>query len=139
MDYKAASKSTMFALQGFREKGMLDRDKMIDYSGRSNDVKFHKEMDRLGVDNQEDKVKLEYRDKAGRLMTQKQAFRYMCWTFHGKKPSKKKMAKMHKKDAEAHKAAWRDPIQAPSYKMQQIATKVSNTPYVDLTYKSGKN
>jgi hypothetical protein len=27
----------------------------------------------------------------------------MCWTFHGKKPSKKKMAKMHKKDAEAHK------------------------------------
>jgi hypothetical protein len=76
MDYKAASKSTMFALQGFREKGMLDRDKMIDYSGRSNDVKFHKEMDRLGVDNQEDRVKLEYRDKGGRLMTQKQAFRY---------------------------------------------------------------
>ena len=45
----------------------------------------------------EDRVKLEYRDEKGRLMTPKQAFRYQCYIFHGKKPSKNKQEKLKKK------------------------------------------
>lgn len=133
--YDIASRSTFFALENLKKKGMLDNNKVQDYSGRSKDTKFHKEMERLGVDNAEDRVKLEYRDKTGKLMTQKEAFRYMCHIFHGKKPSKRKLAKAAKKASDNQKSQWRDPTEAASYKMMKVATQISSNPYVDLTYK----
>ena len=38
-----------------------------------------------------EKLDLEYRDDNGRIMTPKEAFRYLCWIFHGKKPGKNKV------------------------------------------------
>ena len=38
-----------------------------------------------------EKLDLEYRDDSGRIMTPKEAFRYLCWIFHGKKPGKNKV------------------------------------------------
>jgi hypothetical protein len=44
--------------------------------------------------NQEgDRVKLEYFDKKGKKLTLKEAFRQMCWKFHGKMPSHRKQEK----------------------------------------------
>jgi U4/U6.U5 tri-snRNP-associated protein 1 len=57
----------------------------------------HEELAKFGP-APSDKINLEYRDHTGKLMTQKEAFRYMCWTFHGKKPSKRKQDKKKKKD-----------------------------------------
>ena len=45
-----------------------------------------------------DRIKLEYRDDRGKLMTKKEAFRHMCWKFHGKGPSRNKIEKSLKKD-----------------------------------------
>ena len=42
-------------------------------------------------------VKLEYKDEYGRVMTPKEAFRYISWIFHGKGPGKKKKEKMLRK------------------------------------------
>lgn len=44
-------------------------------------------------------VKLEYRDKHGRLLTQKEAFRDLCYQFHGHGASKKKEEKRLKQIA----------------------------------------
>eukprot|EP01126_Amoeba_proteus_P031054 TRINITY_DN3057_c0_g1_i2.p1 TRINITY_DN3057_c0_g1~~TRINITY_DN3057_c0_g1_i2.p1 ORF type:complete len:218 (+),score=70.98 TRINITY_DN3057_c0_g1_i2:795-1448(+) len=38
-----------------------------------------------------DDVVLEYRDKDGKLMSTKEAFRYLSYSFHGKAPGKKKV------------------------------------------------
>jgi U4/U6.U5 tri-snRNP-associated protein 1 len=43
-------------------------------------------------------VKLEYVDKKGRKLTMKEAFRQMCWRFHGKLPSQRKLKKMEAKE-----------------------------------------
>lgn len=87
------AKSTAAVMDYLRKKGMLSKDRTIAYAGRANDTKYHKELERVGG-SMDDELTLDYRDKTGRLMTQKQAFRYMCWTFHNKKPSKVKLAKM---------------------------------------------
>lgn len=42
---------------------------------------------------EESGVKIEYRDKFGRKLTQKEAFRQLCYTFHGYGPGKKKQEK----------------------------------------------
>eukprot|EP00941_MAST-03F_sp_MAST-3F-sp1_P003810 g3810.t1 len=39
------------------------------------------------------KIKLEYRDTAGRLLTRKEAFRQLSYKFHGQKPGRKKQEK----------------------------------------------
>ncbi|KAJ8599575.1 hypothetical protein CTAYLR_004669 [Chrysophaeum taylorii] len=38
-------------------------------------------------------IKLEYRDGDGRLLTRKEAYRQMCWKFHGKQPGRRKQEK----------------------------------------------
>jgi U4/U6.U5 tri-snRNP-associated protein 1 len=44
-------------------------------------------------------IKLEYRDKHGRLLTQKEAFRDLCYQFHGHGASKKKEEKLQQQIA----------------------------------------
>lgn len=60
--------STTSILKKMREDGLLKED----------EIKTEKE------------IKLEYRDEKGRLLNVKEAFKYMCWTFHNKKPGKNK-------------------------------------------------
>ena len=83
-------------LKRLRERGEL-RMNDDDYSGRTNDKLPHEELAKFGS-APSDKIKLDYRDNNGKLMTQKEAFRYMCWTFHGKKPGKRKMEKKMRKE-----------------------------------------
>ena len=47
-------------------------------------------------------IKLDYVDEKGRVLDQKEAFRYLSHKFHGKGPSKNKIDKrMKKKDQES--------------------------------------
>lgn len=50
----------------------------------------------------EDRIKLEYRDKFGRKLTQKEAFRQLSYKFHGIQPSRKKKEKTLKALATAN-------------------------------------
>lgn len=88
------NKSTFAALTMLRSKGMLTESNNLIKAGRTNDDKYK---GRLEKKEDDDGLRLERRDKEGNLMTEKQAFRYMCWTFHNIKPSKIKQAKMSKK------------------------------------------
>lgn len=49
-------------------------------------------------DNYKPNVKLEYIDDSGRLLNEKEAFRYLSHKFHGKGPSKNKIEKRLKKN-----------------------------------------
>ena len=84
-------------LQKMRERGQLQNH--TEFVGRSKDKNPQEETMKHGLDfvNQ-DRIKLEYRDHKGRLMTQKEAFRYQCWRFHGKGPSKSTWDKKLKKE-----------------------------------------
>jgi len=66
-------------LSELEDRGILLNDN-IDYSGRNLDIKPHED-GTLTRDN--DRIQLEYRDDSGKVMTKKQAFRYICWKFHG--------------------------------------------------------
>jgi len=65
-----------------------------EYAGRSNDERPWEER----VKDTAKEINLEYRNKDGKLMTRKEAFRYICWNFHGKGPSKGKIDKMKKRE-----------------------------------------
>ena len=55
--------------------------------------------DKVTAGSQEaDRVKLKYLDKRGRELTIKEAYRQMCWKFHGRMPSHRKREKMAKKE-----------------------------------------
>ena len=54
-------------------------------------------MDFKEKDNYRPNVKLEYVDDSGRVMTPKEAFRFLSHKFHGKGSGKKKTEKRQKK------------------------------------------
>ena len=43
--------------------------------------------------NDKERVQLQYLDKQGHKLTLKEAYRQMCWKFHGRMPSHKKREK----------------------------------------------
>ena len=55
--------------------------------GRKNDIKGRDDI--ASVNKPGDRIKLEYRDDQGRLLTPKEAFRQLSYRFHGIEPSKK--------------------------------------------------
>ena len=58
-------------------------------------------------DNYKPNVKLEYIDDSGRLLNEKEAFRYLSHKFHGKGPGKNKIEKRLKKsEQEGVSAVW---------------------------------
>ena len=94
------------ALRFFGERGMLGKDKYFEDGkarhamqtttettdvvvGRTKDQTLEKQLRELGSDTSQinDRVKLKYTDKEGNKLTLKQAFREMCWSFHGRAPS----------------------------------------------------
>ena len=50
------------------------------------------------TDLDKDRVKIDHFDKKGKKLTLKQAFREMCWKFHGKMPSHRKQEKRKQKE-----------------------------------------
>jgi len=72
-----------------RERGLLGREAN---RGRTLDKTLNQQLDSFAkTDNQQDKntVDLQYFDKKGRKLTIKEAYRQMCWKFHGRMPSHK--------------------------------------------------
>ncbi|EAR99239.1 SART-1 family protein (macronuclear) [Tetrahymena thermophila SB210] len=120
-------------LQELKERGVLMEDSN-DYSGRSLDKKPHED----GTFNKEqDRIQLEYRDDTGKIMTKKQAFRYLCWQFHGKGPSRNKMEKLKVKELEQEKLRMKQ-LSEDSIIMKNLKSvqKVTNQPYLVLQKKN---
>ena len=129
--------STAAVLKMFRNRGMLNAGTNVNYAARSKDVPFHREMERVGGDN--DRIKLEYRDKkTGRPMSQKEAFKDMCRTFHNIFPSKIKQAKEEKRRNAMMNARFRNPLDMGSYRLMEEVKKATNMHYVDITKQTKK-
>ena len=118
-------------LKRLRERGELNLNDE-DYSGRTNDKLPHEELAKFGA-APSDKIKLEYRDQNGKLMTQKEAFRYMCWTFHGKKPGKRKMEKKMKKEQLKSNPKIKNLGETPLMKAFNKVQAKSNQPFLILS------
>lgn len=97
LEEKLVGRGIAVALQVFRERGMLGKSR---YIGRNKDQSGEALLKTFGDKNnqEDDRVKLEYMDKKGRKLTQKEAFRQMCWKFHGKMPSHRKQEKQRAKE-----------------------------------------
>ena len=102
LEERLVGKGVANALQLFRERGMLNKKVAF---GRNKDKTIESQLKSFGVneDQSEDRVKLEYFDKKGKKLTLKEAFRQMCWKFHGKMPSHKSMEKRKRQEEDAQK------------------------------------
>ena len=71
---------------------MLGKNKVF---GRNKDKSLEQQLKSFGDQNNQelDRVKLDYFDKQGKKLSLKEAFRQMCWKFHGKMPSHRKQEK----------------------------------------------
>lgn len=79
------------ALKVFRNRGMLGAKNQFQ-KGRNLDQTLDKQLESFKKDGIQDKdrVTLQYFDKHGKKLTLKEAYREMCWKFHGRMPSHKK-------------------------------------------------
>ena len=116
LEEENVGKGMFKALSSLRDKGLLNQVQDITGNkkfvsifaynclmiGRAKDKTYDAVLKKTGQTT-EDRIKLEYRDEKGRLMTPKQAFRYQCYIFHNKKPSKNKLEKMRKKQEQEKK------------------------------------
>lgn len=96
--------------------------------GRSNDQTLEKQLKEHGLDqNQEkDRVKLQYRDKEGNQLSLKQAFRELCWSFHGKKPSHKQQIKQQRQiDSQKGQFKQDNPMTDTTIKMPTLPLTVT--------------
>jgi hypothetical protein len=59
--------------------------------GKEEEVGRTRDKSSTMVNELNDRVKLEYRNANGQLMKPKEAFRYLCATFHGEGPGKNKV------------------------------------------------
>lgn len=93
------------ALDMMRNRGAL-KDVKEAVLGRNDDetnVEVNQEDDGVALDadgKKKSKFRLEYRDKYGRLLSQKEAFRQLSYGFHGKGPGKAKIEARQRKIAE---------------------------------------
>ena len=132
------SKGMGAALDFIRSRGALE-DTHEGVTGRFNDKVFegeYTEADAMNSmkNNTEDKklnsFTLEYRDKFGRKMSQKEAFRQLSYGFHGKGPGKAKIEARQRKYAEEQRlrkqgqnGAIDQPITLQALKVQQKGTR----------------
>lgn len=131
---KDLNRSTFAALEMFRNRGLLKANSNNVIAGRNNDERLHHQSEKLRNEVEEDDgLKLEHRDKDGRLMSKKQAFRYICWAFHNKKPSKIKQAKMAQKLKAQEATEWSNPEDSFANKVLREAQKTTNKPYLNLS------
>jgi U4/U6.U5 tri-snRNP-associated protein 1 len=66
-------------------------------------------------------------------MTPKEAFRYQCYIFHGKKPGKNKVTKRIQREERMKKALTITPEQMASTKALERAQQATNQPYMLLS------
>ncbi|GFR52264.1 hypothetical protein Agub_g14798, partial [Astrephomene gubernaculifera] len=126
------------------EKGTLKE--QVEWSGRNNDKSKNAV---LGLDDvftggrNEDRVAravesaLTVRDKYGRVLTPKERFRQICYSFHGIKPSKNKIDKQAQRDAEEIAAKKAATSEDPSAELDRLRAvqRVTGSAYVVLSGK----
>ena len=117
------SRGIASCMQMLRDRGELDRK---EYYGRAKDK---------AVEVGKDGVIIEYRDDKGRLMTQKQAFRYMNYQFHGQKKSKNKLEKELKREQAEKKKQNIDPTRGSAmFSMQKAISDKKQEPFVRIGF-----
>lgn len=82
-------------------------------------------------------IKLEYRDEKGRKLTQKDAFRQLCYRFHGYGPSEKKLEKRAKEVTNKQKAKTAD--QSTCGTMQSLTRTQEATGKAHVVIQGGIN
>ena len=87
------------ALEFLRFRGRIGKQAQR-YLGRNKDENPESYMAKFG-ESKNDSVQLDYHNEVGEKLTMKQAFRMMCWKFHGMKPSKRQQEKILKKKQNA--------------------------------------
>ena len=120
------------ALSFIRGRGALE-DTHEGVTGRFNDKVLeseHVERQASGEGKKLNSFTLEYRDKFGRKMSQKEAFRQLSYGFHGKGPGKSKIEARQRKYAEEQRlrkqgqnGAIDQPITLQALKVQQKGTR----------------
>ena len=70
--------------------------------GRTKDHRTSRQSDGVGIVDHGHEIKLEYRDDRGRKLTPKEAYRQLCYNFHGYGPSKAKLEKRKEKEEVAY-------------------------------------
>jgi U4/U6.U5 tri-snRNP-associated protein 1 len=135
------------ALKAIRERGLANMEEQLVKRGRASKIANLTCLGRAKDETHEENlakfgdigksIKLEYRDEKGRLMTPKEAFRYQCWMFHGKRPGKKKQAKRLKQEQTAKKALAIVPTQTATMRALERVQAATNQPYAVLS-SSGK-
>jgi U4/U6.U5 tri-snRNP-associated protein 1 len=118
------------ALKNIREKGYL-MDETLTVTGRAKDKTYTEELSKFEK-APSDRIKLEYRDETGRMMTPKEAFRYQCWIFHGKKPGKNKLERKRKTFENTVKQKSTTTAQLPTMRALEKAQKDTHQPYLIL-------
>lgn len=132
------------ALRFFGERGMLGKDKYFEDGkarhamqtttastdvvvGRTKDQTLEKQLKELGSDTSQinDRVKLKYTDKEGNKLTLKQAFREMCWSFHGRAPSHWRQEKQNRQ-INSQLSVFKQNEQKKSIVPDQVIAPVSN-------------
>eukprot|EP01138_Halocafeteria_seosinensis_P005204 gb/GECG01005321.1/.p1 GENE.gb/GECG01005321.1/~~gb/GECG01005321.1/.p1 ORF type:complete len:766 (+),score=195.96 gb/GECG01005321.1/:1-2298(+) len=86
------------ALQLLRQTGELSSSSSKEYAGRANDPRPTWEG---GGDDPAPNIKLERRDEFGRKLTTKEAYRQLCYRFHGTQKGKRKRDKQLREIIEA--------------------------------------
>ncbi len=68
--------------------------------GRNKEKTVEQQLRSFGdtTNQEDDRVKIKYFDKRGKELKGKEAFRQMCWKFHGKMPSHRKQEKRRQKE-----------------------------------------
>lgn len=143
---KVIGRSMAGFLDVLRERGELKEGmESLEWSGRTNDMKKVK---LLGLEEvykggrsqdtfeRDVETALTRLDEHGRVLTPKEAFRQLCYDFHGKKPSKNKIDKRNKKASEdlARKrmATTDSQVKGSMDALRQVQAATS-TPYLMLT------
>jgi U4/U6.U5 tri-snRNP-associated protein 1 len=117
-------KGIAMALKVFKQRGMIGKDNSI------NDA----------VQKRQKDINLEYRDEKGRLMSQKEAYRYMCHIFHQNKPSLRQREKQLKKEQIEERNKNMDvSMNTKSLKYLKSQQLRNNTPFVVLQGKNSIN
>jgi U4/U6.U5 tri-snRNP-associated protein 1 len=104
---------------------MLGKNK---FYGRNKDETAEEILKSFGAkgNQEDDRVRLVHVDKKGHALTQKEAFRQMCWKFHGKMPSHKKQEKRKAKEEIENKINQISIGLNPQAKVPSVAKKLGN-------------
>lgn len=138
-------KGLAVALEVFKKRGLIGKEYLygrykdtgIDRVERIEKEKSIKGESSTDKSNNKFNIELEYRDEKGRQLTKKEAYRNLCYSFHNKLPSYRKIEKKIKRDEREQKLMNRDvAVEGITHKFLKNQQITKDLPYVVL---QGKN